>query len=113
MKKSTKAALLSGLIFPGIGHVALRKYLRGLILIATSLAALSILMARAYQHAQLIANRILSGEISMDTEAISQAVAASADASDSLVGNILVGVLAVCWLAGIIDSYRIGASLEG
>ena len=33
MKRSSKAALLSGLIFPGIGHMVLKQYLRGSVLI--------------------------------------------------------------------------------
>jgi len=41
MTKSTKAALLSGLIFPGIGHIVLKQYVRGSILALVALLAVS------------------------------------------------------------------------
>jgi hypothetical protein len=95
MKKSSKAALLSGLIFPGIGHIFLKEYLRGSALVVLSLAALSVVVTIAYQHALLIVDRIISGDVSVEA-----------------VENAAVIVLVACWLAGIIDSYRLGAVQE-
>lgn len=112
MKKSLKAALLSGLIFPGLGHMFLREYLRGTALLVTSLAALSIMVTRAYEQASLVVDRVLSGDVAIEAEAISQAVSNSTTAADSLVDNLLLVVLVACWLAGILDSYRLGATQE-
>lgn len=109
MKRSTKAALLSGLVFPGLGHVYLREYYRGLFLVAVSLAALSVSITYAYEHALLVVDQIYSGEVSLEAGAIAQAVSDSTNAADSLVANAAVLVLVVCWLAGILDSYRLGA----
>jgi hypothetical protein len=50
MTKSTKAALLSGLIFPGIGHIGLKQYLRGSILALVSLLAMSAMVKVAFQR---------------------------------------------------------------
>jgi len=108
MKKSSKAALLSGLLFPGIGHLFLKAYFRGYALLVTALVALSVIIRTAYQQAQLIVDQVLSGDVAMDSAAITQAVADSANTTDSLISNIAVFVLAICWLAGIIDSYRLG-----
>ena len=112
MKKSSKAALLSGLIFPGLGHIFLKEYIRGSLLVSLSLAALSVVVTSAYQHALLIADQIVSGDISMEAEAIAQAVSNSTNAADSLVENTAVIVLVACWMAGIMDSYRLGAVQE-
>jgi len=112
MKRSSKAALLSGLIFPGIGHLFLRHYLRGSALLVASLAALSIILTRAYQHALLVVDQITGGDIPLDTGAIAQAISDSASTADSRVDSIAVIVLVACWLAGIIDSYRLGAAQE-
>ena len=112
MKKSSKAALLSGLIFPGLGHIFLKEYFRGSLLVILSLAALSVVVTSAYQHALLIADQIVSGDISMEAEAIAQAVSNSTNAADSLVENTAVIVLVACWMAGIMDSYRLGAVQE-
>jgi hypothetical protein len=112
MTKRTKAALLSGLIFPGIGHVFLKRYLRGSILMLPALVALSVIVKAAFQQAQAIVDRVVSGEIPLETAAISKLVAESSNDSDSLMSSISVFVFVACWLIGIIDSYRIGAALE-
>jgi hypothetical protein len=112
LKKSSKAALLSGLIFPGIGHLFLREYFRGSILVVLSLAALSVVVSSAYQHALLVVDRIASGDVSMEVGAIAQAVSNSTYPADGLIENAAFIVLVVCWLAGIIDSYRLGAAPE-
>jgi hypothetical protein len=112
MKKSSKAALLSGLIFPGIGHIYLREYFRGSILAGLSLASLSVVVTRAYQHALLVVDRIASGDVAMEAGAIAQAVSNSTSATDNLMENAALVLLVACWLAGIMDSYRLGALQE-
>jgi len=112
MKKSSKAALLSGLIFPGIGHIALKKYLRGSALMFFSLVALSVIITRIYQRALIIVDRINSGDIPVDTVAIADMVSNSTSSADSFTENFAVVVLGACWLIGIIDSYRLGVAQE-
>ncbi len=112
MTKSTKAALLSGLVFPGIGHIVLKQYLLGSILALASLLAMSAMVKVAYQRAQSIVDRVVSGEIQLETGSISELVASSSNDSDSLIPSISVVVFIACWLIGIIDSYRVGMTLE-
>ena len=112
MKRSSKAALLSGLIFPGIGHIVLKQYLRGSVLILLALVALSVIVARIYQRALIIVDRINSGDIPVDTVAIADMVSNSTSGTDSFIDNIAVVVLGACWLFGIIDSYRLGIEQE-
>ncbi len=112
MTTSTKAALLSGLIFPGIGHIVLRQYLRGSILMLAALVATSAIVKIAFRRAQAIVDRVVSGEIPLETGAISELVAGSPNNSDDLISSISVIVFFACWLIGIIDSYRVGAALE-
>jgi len=112
MKRSSKAALLSGLIFPGIGHIVLKQYLRGSVLILFSLVALSVIVTRIYQRALIVVDRINSGDIPVDAGAIADMVSNSTSAADNLIENIALLVLAACWLIGIIDSYRLGVAQE-
>ena len=112
MKGSSKAALLSGLIFPGIGHIVLKQYLRGSVLMLFALVALSVIVTRIYQRALTIVDRINSGDIPVDTGAIAEMVSNSTSGADSSIENIAVVVLGACWLIGIIDSYRIGVAQE-
>jgi hypothetical protein len=112
MKESSKAALLSGLIFPGLGHIVLKQYLRGSVLMLFTLAALSVIVTRIYQRALTIVDRINSGDIPVDTGAIAEMVSNSTSGADSFIENIAVVVLGACWLIGIIDSYRLGVAQE-
>jgi hypothetical protein len=112
MKKSTKAALLSGLILPGTGHLMLKQYGRGAALLASSLIALWILVNTAWQQAMAVVDRINNGEIPLDTGAITAAVSDQGASGDGLLQNIAWLVLVACWLIGIIDSYRIGAAQD-
>ena len=112
MKRSSKAALLSGLVFPGIGHFVLKQYLRGSVLMLLSLVALSVIVARIYQRALTIVDRINSGDLPVDTGAIADMVSNSTSGANSFTENIAVIVLGTCWLIGIIDSYRLGVAQE-
>ena len=112
MKRSSKAALLSGLLFPGIGHIVLKQYLRGSVLMLFSLLALSVIVTGISQRALTVVDRINSGDIPVDAVAIAEMVSNSTSAADSLIGNIAPLVLAACWLIGIIDSYRLGVAQE-
>jgi len=112
MKRSSKAALLSGLIFPGIGHIVLKQYLRGSVLIFFALVALSVVVTRIFQRALTIVDRINSGDIPVDTGAIAEMVSNSTSGADNFMENTALIVLGVCWLIGIIDSYRLGVAQE-
>ena len=112
MKRSSKAVLLSGLIFPGIGHIVLKQYLRGSVLMLIALVALSVIVIRIFQQALTIVDRINSGDIPVDTGAIAEMVSNSTSGADSLIESIAVVIFVACWLIGIIDSYRLGVAQE-
>lgn len=109
MKDSTKAALLSGLVFPGIGHMMLKHYLRGTVLMFSSLIAFWLLVDGAYQSARTIVDGINSGDIALEANAILAAASASGASTGSLLPAFASIVLLACWLFGIVDSYRLGA----
>ncbi|OGP31580.1 MAG: hypothetical protein A2073_02885 [Deltaproteobacteria bacterium GWC2_42_11] len=108
MSNSLKAALLSGLVFPGIGQVVLKRYRRGMVLMLTVLACLSVIVAKAVQQAFSILKQIelAGGVINMD--AISNVATQSSTTSDGLVFNSVLSLIIVCWILGVVDAYRIG-----
>lgn len=67
MNNSLKGALLSGLIFPGLGQVVLKRYKRGALIILAVLVCLSVVVVKAVQNALSILEKIESagGAISM------------------------------------------------
>ena len=108
MKKSTKSVLLSALVFPGAGHFFLRQYLRGAALMGLSMAGLAIIVAKSVQEALSIVDKLQSGEVPLDAEAISRMVAKATSGTEGLVLDIATYGIGLCWLIGIVDSYRIG-----
>jgi hypothetical protein len=112
MNRAIKAALFSGLVFPGIGHIYLKHYWRGLALALAATLAVSGIIIPAVQQAQVIANKVLSGEIALDAAAITAQVDAATSGGDSLLLNTAYAVFIICWLIGIADSYRLGRAFD-
>lgn len=104
--------MLSGLVFPGIGHFVLKQRLRGAVLMVTSLIAFAAILRIAIQRAMTIIDKVNSGEISIDTGTITQLASSSISTTDNSTVNIAVIVLLACWLFAIIDSYRLGIIQE-
>ena len=103
-----KAALLSGLVFPGLGHLLLKRYPRGSVLVLGALIATSVIVADAYRRALTIVDRIVLGDVPVGSAAIAQMVADSSNGANSPKVTIAIIVLGACWLIGIVDSYRLG-----
>lgn len=108
MSNSLQAALLSGLVFPGLGQVVLKRYRRGVVLMLIVLACLSVIAAIALQRAFAILKQIESAGGAIDMDAILNAAAQSSTTSDSLVVNYVSSLIVVCWIFGVVDAYRIG-----
>jgi len=108
MKSAMKGALLSGLVFPGLGQLVLRQYRRGALIMLAVLISLSVIVIEIVQQALDILEKIeLQGD-AIDITAISNAAARESAQSGSVTVNILMLFVAVCWLAGTVDAYRIG-----
>ena len=112
MNKSAKSALLSGLVFPGIGHLMLKQYRRGSILILFALTASTVIVTVAVKQALTVIDRVSLGDIPIDAGTIAVLAADSTSHSASVTVNISMILLGLCWLFGIIDSYRLGIKQE-
>lgn len=111
MKSSIKAALISALVYPGAGHLYLKKYLAAAIIIIVASVALFIILSNAVAAAQLVSDKIMSGEIKADVAAISEAVTQQLATDSKSIANATIAI-GLAWLFGIIDSFRIGMKKE-
>ncbi len=107
MSKSIKAALLSGLLFPGLGHLYLKRFLPATILIISALIAIGFVASVILVVAVDISAQIESGAIAPDMITLTETVTEQVHAKRHTT-NISVLVLIVLWVFGIVDSYRIG-----
>ncbi len=113
MKKSLKAALLSGFMFPGSGHFMLKSRLRGFALSGISLAGVAFLVNDAMQKAFAMVDSIQSGAISIaNNQAIQQLMTQSSVGADSMMVKWVTWLVMGAWIFGIVDAYRLGQKVD-
>jgi hypothetical protein len=108
MNKSTKAFLLSALLFPGCGHFYLKKPVFGALLTGISAVCLYFFTVSVISMAKQISDKILSGEVSADIVEISEAITKGLAETGIHQLNYLTILLFSCWIIGMVDSYRVG-----
>ena len=108
MSRSTNAVLLSALVLPGAGQIYLKRYRRGIALIAISLACLWVFVDSTMQQAAAVLQNLESGGGALDVGQLSDLANQTASGSGSTVATVATFVLVGCWLVGIIDAYRLG-----
>jgi TM2 domain-containing membrane protein YozV len=108
MNNSLKGALLSGLVFPGLGQVVLRHYRRGIAFILTVSIILLIIVVKGVQQAFTILEKIEAegGVLSMKT--IMNAATQASTPSQGLTFKFLFWLLVLCWIIGVVDGYMVG-----
>jgi hypothetical protein len=111
MKKSTKAALLSCFVLPGVGHLYLKRFRFGLLLSVCAAAAVYFITSSAVHAAFEVADKIQGSGVPLDAEAIAELVSQQSSASEEST-NTAMTALVVFWLIGIFDSFRVGRVLD-
>jgi len=111
MKKSTKAALLSALVFPGIGHIYLKRHVHGMVLFAGAASAIYYVVSVAVNTAFEVAEKIQSGDVPLDMDTITGLVSQQSAGSEQSADFAMIALIA-CWVVGIVDSYRQGRAQE-
>ena len=106
MTNSLKAAILSGLVFPGMGQIFLKHYKRAVVIIVGTLAGMALIIVEAVQLGLAIMEKIMSEGGAIDMETIS---AAATQAVNSLFTfNLGFLLIILFWSIGTVDAYRLG-----
>jgi ABC-type spermidine/putrescine transport system permease subunit I len=108
MNNSLKGVFLSGLVFPGLGQIILKKYKRGIALMLTVLVCLLAIVLNAVQQALAILEKIDLKDGNVDFSTVSNAANNALSNSDSLTINFSLILIILCWIIGTVDAYRIG-----
>jgi hypothetical protein len=108
MTNAIRGVLLSALIFPGLGQIALRRYQRGVALMLASLVGIVVMVATATREAGRFLETIESEGGVIDEDAMSRAIAQATSWSGNLVFNLLLVAIALLWIYAALDAYRIG-----
>ena len=111
MKRSTKAALMSGLIFPGVGHLYLKRYAHGIMLFAGAASAIYYLVSVVVTTALEVVKKIQSSGAQADMSVITDLVSQQSSGAGQPT-NVAMVAFAVFWVTGVADSYRQGRAHE-
>lgn len=104
MKASIRAALLSGLVFPGLGQFTLRRPKRALAFLLPAAVAVFYLAGQIIRQVDSIVEQIQDGAMALDVQRISdQLAAAPPGASDTLM-TLASAVCVICWAGSIVDA---------
>ncbi|CAN5375378.1 hypothetical protein BH11PSE11_BH11PSE11_32210 [soil metagenome] len=110
MKNSIKAALLSALVSPGLGHFALKRVARGMLFfVPTALAFTYILKNLLYATFQ-VAERIPSGAVPPDLDTITKL--ATGIVADAKGLDFAIWIMGICWVLSIVDSFWLGSQID-
>ena len=110
MKKSLKGALLSGLLFPGVGQFWLKHRVRGMALIIAVSGSLVVIVTKVVQQALALLDKIESEGGAVDLVAIANSAHASSYGDSAIQCATLV--LIVSWIVSIIDAYLLGRKMD-
>lgn len=102
MKRSTTAALLSGLVFPGLGQFLLRRHVRACLFLLVMAVAVFILGRHVLALADAIVTDLNSGALPFDPVAIAARI--EAGGADQASITVASWVALLCWLASVGDA---------
>ncbi len=108
MNNAMKSVLLSALVFPGLGQIALKRYQRGVAFVLATLVGLVLVVATATREVARILAAIESEGGVIDQDAMSRAIAEATSWSGNLAFNLFLIAIALSWISAAVDAYRIG-----
>jgi uncharacterized membrane protein len=108
MRKSMKAALLSGLVYPGVGQLTYQAYRRAFAFSLVFSCALYFYIEEVVNKYQPLIDKVISGEVGLNSQALAIEVAKNPIIFDPQLVSMLTSVLFICWLVAIVDAYRLG-----
>jgi hypothetical protein len=112
MKKSVKAALFSGFVFPGAGYFVVKQHLKGFIFFLLILTGGTLVGMDVYQKAMVILNQVMDGSLPLDPQLIQQKISSLPDEFSPILLNVIGFSMMGLWIFSIFDSYRLGKKLD-
>jgi len=114
MKQSIKGALLSALVFPGLGQLILGSIRTGLAFIVLTAAGLSVIIYRIAKQASSAMDKILSAmeEGALDMDSIIELSRRSTNTSGSWIETACLILIVCCWTISLVHAYLYGKKMD-
>jgi hypothetical protein len=108
MNSATRAALYNALLFPGWGHLYLKKYKRGMMFILPVAAGM---LSICWAVVQVATNILRAHPFKKGTVDITAVISLSLDATKAIDLNyfsLILLFMVLLWIISIIDAYQLG-----
>jgi TM2 domain-containing membrane protein YozV len=109
MKKVISSTLLSAFVFPGLGQLNNRQYVKGGIMVAIVLLSLIGFFIKLYQDVVRVLSLTHQTEITSDL--ITQLTIQVQQENAALIQKLIVFLL-IIWIYGIIDAFIYGSKID-
>ena len=103
-----KAALLSALVFPGVGQISIGHKKRGWFIILLNSIFLYMIISEIIKQASSLVEKMQKSGVALDYESISNKTSGLVSFSDNYSLNILLMLLIFGWIVSVIDAYILG-----
>jgi len=114
MNLATKAALYNALLFPGWGHLYLKKYKRGIMII---LPVLAVMLSICWSVVQVAINILKANPFKKGTIDVTAVFRISIDSAKAIYEQgvatpcsylLILLLMILLWIFSIIDAYKLG-----
>ncbi|MGK0441734.1 MAG: hypothetical protein ACJA0N_001535 [Pseudohongiellaceae bacterium] len=102
-----KPFLLSAFVFPGAGYYLLKKPIHGTISALLVLGIVVVFVKDTLYRSNIISQRIINGDITLDVAAIREAILTTPGNVDPATLSLLTYFFGAVWLWGMVDCYRL------
>ena len=109
MQRMTKALLISGLVYPGAGHLFFHHYKTAGFIIVIFSSALYFFMLEIVSKIQPLVDKVKSGQVSLTSASIAKELENQPIALDLQMLSVISYILLLCWLIGMADLFRVNS----
>lgn len=112
MTHAIKGVLLSGLVYPGLGQMALKHYLRGLaFLLAATLGLVAVVVEAARVTLEVVAKLDVSRAM-VGPDQIYRAVRLALAETNGMVFKMAIALILFSWIVGTVDAFLLGRRMD-
>lgn len=112
MTHALKGALLSGLVYPGLGQISLKLYLRGTVFLLAATLGLVSAVVQASRIALEIIGKIDLGRGVVGLDQIIQASHQAVTEAGTSRFNIAIALILFSWVVSTVDAFLLGRRMD-
>lgn len=108
MKATKQALLLNLFLCPGAGQLVLKRFKRAMVFIALFLVSAIYFFSTIVSKIQPLVDKVMAGKLLLTQQAIAEEMSKNPIQFDLVLGQQLLFIIVLVWLAAIIDGLYIG-----